>query len=327
MTQQTSLPLAAGQLPTVGLGLWKIDRAQTAATVVDAIATGYRHLDSAADYGNEAEAGAGIRQALERGLCRREELWVTSKLWNTFHRPEHVRAACEKSLADLGLDYLDLYLIHFPIALKYVDFATRYPPEWFHDPDADHPAMQIDPVPLHVTWAAMETLVDADLVRNIGVCNYSSALLHDLMAYSRIKPSMLQIESHPYLTQERLLRLAANYNLPVTAFSPLGALSYVPLNMAETSESVLEQNVVKQAAVRTGRTPAQVVLRWGIQRGTAIIPKTSKPERLRENLALFDFSLTEAEMQAISALNSNRRYNDPAVFCELAFNTFYPIYD
>jgi D-xylose reductase len=314
-------------MPAVGLGLWKIARENTAAIVSDAIAAGYRHLDSAADYGNEHEAGEGIARALQQGLCQRQDLWVTSKLWNTYHRPEHVRAACEKSLADLGLDYLDLYLIHFPISLKFVDFAERYPPEWFHDPAAAEPSMIIDPVPLHETWAAMEELVQTGLVRQIGVCNYNSGLLHDLMAYSRIKPAMLQIESHPYLTQERLVRLANDYQLAVTAFSPLGALSYLSLDMADAGESVLEQEVVKAAAARLQRTPAQIVLRWGIQRGTAIIPKTSKPERLRENLALFDFSLNDEEMQAISALNRDRRFNDPAVFCEAAFNKFYPIYD
>jgi D-xylose reductase len=192
---------------------------------------------------------------------------------------------------------------------------------------AHKPRMEIDPVPLHETWAAMEALVDEGLVKNIGVCNYNSALLHDLMAYARIKPAMLQIESHPYLTQERLLRLAQGYQLPVTAFSPLGALSYLALDMASEHESVLLQKPVLEAAGRLNKTPAQVVLRWGIQRGTAIIPKTSKTERLMENSALFDFELSDDEMASISALNSNRRFNDPAVFCDLAFNTFYPIYD
>jgi D-xylose reductase len=238
-----------------------------------------------------------------------------------------VRAACEKTLSDLGLDYLDLYLIHFPIALKFVDFDVRYPPEWFFDPDAEAPRMEIDPVPLHQTWAAMEDLKESGLVKHIGVCNYNSALLHDLMAYAKQKPEVLQVEAHPYLSQERLIKLAQDYGMTVTAFSPLGALSYVSLDMAAENESVLETDAVKTAAARLGKTPAQVVLRWGVQRGTAIIPKTARKERLKENLALFDFELSAEEMQAISALNSNRRFNDPAVFCEAAFNTFYPIYD
>ena len=323
----SSFAIGADSMPAVGFGLWKIDRPDTAALVEAAIAAGYRHLDSAADYGNETEAGEGIRSAIAAGLCQRDDLWVTSKLWNTFHRPEHVQPACEKTLADLGLDYLDLYLIHFPIALKFVDFDTRYPPEWFFDPDASAPRMEIDPVPLHETWAAMEALLEKGLVKHIGVCNYNSALLHDLMAYAKHKPEVLQVEAHPYLTQDRLVRLAQDYSMTVTAFSPLGALSYVSLDMATENESVLEADVVKAAAARLDRTPAQVVLRWGVQRGTAIIPKTARVERLKENLALFDFELSAEEMQAISDLNSNRRFNDPAVFCEAAFNTFYPIYD
>ena len=322
-----SIKVKQQQMPAVGFGLWKIARDDTADMVFQAIKAGYRHLDSAADYGNEKQAGEGIRRALAQGLCTRQDLWITSKLWNTFHHPQHVREACEKSLSDLGLDYLDLYLIHFPISLKYVPITERYPPEWIFDPKAEHPAMVIDPVPLADTWRAMEALVPAGLVRNIGVCNYSSALLHDLMAYASIKPAMLQIESHPYLTQQRLIRLAQHYDIAVTAFSPLGAGSYVELSMASDQDSVLEQAVVKDIASRVQRTPAQVVLRWGVQRGTSVIPKTSRAGRLVENLSVFDFTLSDDDMAVISALNQNRRFNDPGAFCELAFGSFYPIYD
>ena len=321
------ISVGSSEMPAIGLGLWKISKEDTAAMVCSAIAEGYRHLDSAADYGNEAEVGKGLQAALSQGLVSRDKLWVTSKLWNTYHRPEHVRAACERTLKDLRLSELDMYLVHFPIALQYVDFDTRYPPEWIADPAAANPVMVSDPVPLFETWGAMEELVRAGLVKEIGVCNYNTGLLHDLMAYSQIKPAMLQIESHPYLTQERLLRTAAQYALAVTAFSPLGALSYLELDMADAGESVLEQAAVSEAAARVGRTPAQVVLRWGIQRGTAVIPKTSRVERLRENQQLFDFELNESEMAAISALNRNRRFNDPGHFCEEAFGTFFPIYD
>ena len=315
------------RMPAVGLGLWKIDADTVGNAVYHAIKLGYRHLDSAADYGNEKQVGEGIARALADGLCSREELWVTSKLWNTYHRREHVEAACRKSMADLGLDYLDLYLVHFPIALRYVEFADRYPPEWIYDPAAAEPGMQLDAVPLSETWGAMEQLVEAGIARQIGVCNYSASLLHDLMSYARIKPAMLQIESHPYLTQEALLRTAQAYNIAVTAFSPLGSLSYVSLDMATANDSVLTEPVVMAAAKRSGASAAQVVLRWGIQRGTAVIPKTSNPDRLIENITLSEFSLTDQEMQAISGLNQNRRFNDPGVFCELAFGTFHAIYD
>jgi D-xylose reductase len=317
-----------GQLmPAVGLGLWKLDLDEVADTIYNAIKTGYRHLDSAADYGNEKQVGEGIARAIADGLCRREDLWVTSKLWNTFHRQEHVQAACKKSLADLGIEYFDLYLVHFPIALKYVDFNDRYPPEWIFNPEDEYPAMKPDAVPLSETWTAMEGLVENQLARKIGVCNYSAVLLHDLMSYARIKPAMLQIESHPYLTQEALIRTAQSYNIAVTAFSPLGTLSYVSIDIATAGDSVLSEPVVIKAAERAGATPAQVVLRWGVQRGTAVIPKTSKAERLMENLSLSNFSLTDDEMASISALNQNRRFNDPGVFCEGEFGKFHSIYD
>ena len=328
MTTIPTHPVGAdGEMPVIGLGLWKIDRDQVADAVVEAIRAGYRHLDSACDYGNEKQVGEGIRRAMEEGLCTREELWVTSKLWNTYHHPDHVIMAMDQTLDDLGLDYLDLYLVHFPIALEFVPFETRYPPEWVHDPDDDIPMMKPAAVPLQDTWRAMETLVDSGLARHIGVCNYGVSLMRDLINYARIAPAVLQIESHPYLTQEKLIRFCAEQDVAVTAFSPLGALSYLELGMAEQAESVLQKPDVIAIADRLGKTPAQVVLRWGVQRGTSIIPKTSKPERLVENAALFDFELTAADMAAISALNRNQRFNDPGVFTELAFNTFFPIYE
>lgn len=313
--------------PEIGLGLWKVPKSQCADVVYNAIKLGYRHLDSACDYGNEVEVGQGITQAIADGLCQREDLYVVSKLWNTYHSKEHVQPALEKTLADLGLDYLDSYLIHFPIAQPFVPFETRYPPEWIEDPLASEPAMKIAPVPLFETWQAMENLVEQGLVKTIGVCNYSSGLLNDLMAYATIKPSDLQIESHPYLTQERLIRLANDYGIAVTAFSPLGALSYFELDMADALESVLIQPVVLAAAKRLEKTPAQVVLRWGLQRGCSVISKSSQNERLEENINIVDFVLSKQEMLDISALNRNRRFNDPGDFCEGAFNKFYPIYD
>jgi len=321
------MPDQQKQMPKVGFGLWKVAKETCADAVYNAIKVGYRHLDSASDYGNEVEVGQGIQRALADKLCRREDLWITLKLWNTYHRKEHVEPAIRKSLHDLQLDYLDLYLIHFPIAQPYVDFNDRYPPEWIFDPKAAEPKMEIAPVPLYETWQGMEALVEAGLTHKIGVCNYNTGLLNDLMAYAKIKPAVLQVESHPYLTQQRLMQLARDYAIEVTAFSPLGALSYLELDMAGAQESVLEQAVVKQAAKRLNKTPAQVVLRWGVQRGNAIVPKTSRPERLAENLAIFDFSLSEQEMAAIDALNCNRRFNDPGQFCAAAFHKFYPIYD
>lgn len=313
-------------IPAVGLGLWKIPPAETAGLVAEAIRLGYRHLDAACDYGNESEAGAGIRRALAAGSCRRDELWVTSKLWNTYHDPRHVRPAVERSLHDLGLDELDLYLVHFPIALRFVDFADRYPPGWV-DPRSPAPRMEPVRVPLIDTWRALEDLVRRGLVRAIGVCNVGTSLLRDLLAQADIPPAVLQVELHPLLAQEKLLRFCAEEGITVTAFSPLGAPSYVPLGMATADDSLLAHPVVLRAATATGRTPAQVLLRWGVQRGTAVIPKTVRPERLRENLAIFDFTIPDAHMEALSALDVGRRFNDPGVFCQRAFGTFFPIYE
>ena len=216
MTTRTPIPI-----PPLGFGLWKLAPEACADAVYEAIKAGYRHLDGACDYGNEAAVGEGLARALGDGLCRREDLWITSKLWNTYHDPEHVPLALERTLADLRLDYLDLFLIHFPIALAYVPFETRYPPEWVYDPEAPDPAMVRAPVSLQATWSAMEKLQAARKVRHLGVANYNSGLLHDLMAYAQRAPSVLQIEAHPYLTQERLVRLAQDYGLAVTAFPPL----------------------------------------------------------------------------------------------------------
>ncbi len=310
----------------VGLGLWKIGNDAVADLLHAAVEVGYRHLDSACDYGNEPQVGEGIRRALHDKLCTREELWITSKLWNTYHDPAHVRAACERSLGDLGLEYLDLYLVHFPIALAFVPFEERYPPGWTFDPDAERPAMRLAPVPIAETWGAMQELVTAGLVREIGVANFGVALLRELLYSADRPPAMLQVELHPYLAQDRLVRFCRESDIAVTGFSPLGAGSYVELGMAASSESVLAEPVVKAIAERHGVTPAQAVLRWGVQRGTAVIPKTSRVERLKENIAL-GFTLTGRDMADLATLDRGRRFNDPGEFGEAAFNTFVPIFD
>lgn len=313
--------------PPVGLGLWKIEREQAANMVRSAIETGYRHLDSASDYGNESDTGEGIEAALRDRLVKRDELWVTSKLWNSNHRKEHVRSACERSLKDLRVDHLDLYLVHFPIATKHVPQAVRYPAGWFYDPEAANPCMELDKVPIAETWGAMEELVSAGLVRKIGISNFGVSLIRDLLSYATIRPTVLQVESHPYLVQPKLLRYCQSEQIHFTAFSPLGAPSYVPLGMAKEDESVLVQPIVLDIAKKLNKSPAQVVLAWGIQRGTSVIPKTGQLKRLAENLASQSIKLSQDDMAAISSLDRNQRFNDPGVFCESAFHCYYPIYE
>lgn len=316
-----------GQFPTVGLGTWKIPDEVLPTLIPAAVEIGYRHFDCACDYGNEPAVGEGIRSAVSSGAVTREDLWITSKLWNTYHEPKHVRAACERSLRDLGLDELDLYLIHFPVTLAYVPFEERYPPGWFFDPEAENPSMKPIDVPYADTWGAMEELVDAGLVKRIGVCNLGTAMLRDVKSYARIQPAVNQVEMHPYLTQENLLRYCQEAGIAVTAFSPFGASSYVPLSMADANESLFDDPVIQEIGAAHGKTVGQIALRWGVQRGTVTIPKTQTVAHLQENLDIYGFALSDDEMLTIDQMNRDRRFNDPAEFGEAAFNTFYPIFD
>lgn len=315
----SALSSMAKEIPSIGLGTWKIPRDRAEQVVYEAIVElGVRHLDCACDYGNEVEVGRGIQRAIAAGAVTREDLWITSKLWNTYHLPQHVPLACDRSLRDLQLQCFDLYMVHFPIAMKFVPFEARYPPEWIHDPAASEPRIELEPrAPMHLTWGAMEALVDAGKTRHIGVCNFNVQLLMDLQAYARIPPHSLQVEMHPLLCQQALLSFCQKSGIRVTAFSPLGSPSYVELNMdGGLGVGLLEHPTITAVAAEVKRTPAQVLLRWNIQRGVSVIPKATQKLHLAENLQIFDFELSEAQMSAIAALDKNMRFNDPGEFCK-----------
>ncbi|KAH9997721.1 putative D-xylose reductase [Russula compacta] len=297
------------EMPLVGFGLWKVPKENCADVVYDAIKAGYRLFDGAGDYGNEKEAGDGVRRALAEGIIKREQLFITSKLWNTFHAHDHVKAAAKMQLELWGLDYFDLFLVHFPVALVYVDPKHRYPPEWWGD---DRKSVNLQNTPFQETWVAMEELVDEGLVKNIGVSNVAGVLLVDILSYARIEPQVLQIELHPYLTQEPLLRLTKTLGVAVTAYSSFGPQSYIELGFKGDVKPLFQQDPVLEAARAHKREPAQVLLRWATQRGIAVIPKTNAVDRLRSNLESTSFDLTETDIEAISALNINLRLNNPA---------------
>lgn len=296
-------------MPLVGFGLWKVTKATCADTVYNAIKAGYRLFDGAADYGNEKEAGEGVARAISDGLVKREDLFITSKIWNTNHKYENTKAMAKYQLKLWGIDKFDLLLIHFPIALKYVPPEKRFPPEWFGD---DGKTVELENSPMHETWKAMEELVDEGLTANIGLSNCQGSLICDVMRYARIEPQVLQIELHPYLTQTALVKFAKQLGIAITGYSSFGPQSYVELNMDQGAPSLLEHDVISQIAKAKGRTTAQVLLRWNTQRGIAVIPKSNNHERLVANLDCSSFDLSEDELNAISKLNLNLRMNDPA---------------
>jgi alcohol dehydrogenase (NADP+) len=286
------------ELPVIGLGTWKSAPGEVYDAVKYALDTGYRHLDCAPIYGNEAEVGRGLSASIETGVVDREDVWVTSKLWNDAHRPEHVRPALESTLEDLQLETLDLYLMHWPVALTR---GTDMP----ESPDDFVP---LDDVPLSETWAAMEELVDEGLARQIGVSNFNVPKLRRLMDAADYAPEMNQVEMHPYLPQRDLLAFAEEHDVPLTAYSPLGSKDRPEGMKADDEPLLLEDPTINEIAERHDATPGQVLISWALHRDTVVIPKSVTPAHIDENLAAADLSLTDEDMEAIAELDRGRRY-------------------
>ncbi|KAJ5035162.1 uncharacterized protein L3040_008420 [Drepanopeziza brunnea f. sp. 'multigermtubi'] len=302
-TPNHTLTLNNGKLmPLVGHGLRKIPNEKVADRVYNAIKAGYCLFDSACDYGNEVESGQGIARALKEGLVEREDLFIVSKLWNTFHERERVKPICKKQLEDFGLEYFDLYLMHFrkplptaPIALRYVEPSMRYPPAWFHD-GVTPTDIQLSSATIRETWKAMGRLVDLGLCRSLGLSNLNCASMLDLLRYARIRPATLQLEHHPYLVQRPLVAFARGEGIAVTAYSSFGPQGYVEMDLAAAVETphLFQHPVVKAVAEAHGKSAPQVLLRWATQRGVAVVPKSDTWEMLVENLHAGGFELSEA---------------------------------
>ncbi|MBE3043446.1 aldo/keto reductase [Candidatus Bathyarchaeota archaeon] len=269
-----------------------------------------RFSNTTADYGNEVECGQGVARAIADGLVKREELFLVSKLWNTFHDGERVEPIARKQLADWGIDYFDLYIVHFPVALEWVDPAVRYPPGWHFD---GGDKVIRSRATIQETWAAMEDLVSKGLAKNIGVSNFQAQLVYDLLRHARIPPATLQIEHHPYLVQEDLVRLAKHEGIAVTAYSSFGSTSFDVFGMkqAEGLTPLLENPTITAIAEKHGKVSSQVLLRWATQRGLAVIPKTTRPAVMALNLDANSFDLTEEDIAAISGLDKKLRFNQP----------------
>ncbi|MGE8037626.1 aldo/keto reductase [Lysinibacillus sp. NPDC093692] len=264
------------EMPLIGYGVFRVPEGDDLAEAVKtAIAKGYRSIDTAQVYRNEESVGRGIRAAIDEGLVTREELFVTSKVWNDGLSYEETLAAYDSSLEKLGLDYLDLYLVHWPgIDTNYVD-----------------------------VYKALEKVYQDGRVRSIGVSNFHVHHLEHLLKETSVIPVINQIEFHPHLTQEEVRAFCKEKGIQAEAWSPL------------MNGSLLEESLIQQLASKYGKTPAQIVLRYDVQHGVVTIPKTMTPARMTENLTVFDFALTEEEMAQLDALNDGLRCGpDPEKF-------------
>ncbi len=289
----TRIPLThgTGAIPAVGFGTLIPDPVATREATKTALEVGFRHFDCAERYRNEAAVGDAMTQAFRAGTCRREDVFVTTKLWNTNHRPERVKTAFEASCQRLQVDYVDCYLIHTPFAFR---------PGDEQDPRDEHGQVIYDSgLTLVETWQALERLVDDGHCKAIGLSDVTLEKLREIVAVARIKPAVVQVESHPYLPEWELLDFCREHGIILLAFAALGH-AMVP--------KMLDDPIITTIARRVHKTPAQVALAWAVQRGTAYLTTSTKPHRIQENFEIS--ALPEDAMQEIrEGISTNIRFN------------------
>jgi diketogulonate reductase-like aldo/keto reductase len=285
-------------IPMVGLGTWKSGTENEVGNAVKwALEAGYKHLDCAACYQNEPEVGAAIAESLAAGL-KREDIFITSKLWNSEHDPAHVKAAVQASIRDLQCQYLDLYLVHWPQNWEHVEEGAPLPHMSFSKNEDG--SLKYTDVPLMDTWNALEACVDEGLIKSIGLSNFNETQIQEICHKGRIKPAVLQVEIHPFFQQEPLLQFAKAAGLAVTAYSPLG--SGVEIH----GMRVIDHPDLAAIGEKHGKSAAQVVTAWLLARGIVVIPKSVKQERIQQNLDVI-FQLDEEDMSKITTLNADAR--------------------
>jgi alcohol dehydrogenase (NADP+) len=286
------------KLDILGLGTWKSKPGEVYDAVRSAIRIGYRHFDCAFIYMNEKEIGQALADAFKDGDVKRDDLWITSKLWNNSHRKEDVLPALKKTLSDLQLDHLDLYLVHWPHVFKKEFIGASKASETHSTSEVTH----IE------TWKEMENAVAHGLVKHIGVCNFNIHKLKALSALATIKPEMNQVELHPMLHQNELLEFCTQNAIHVTAYSPLGSPDRSVGMKAADEPDLFALPVIIELAKKHGCTPAQIMIAWAMERGTAVIPKSVSPERQLQNFRSTSILLSSEDMDRMAILDKGYRY-------------------
>ena len=295
------------KMPLIGLGTYQSPKGQVHDAVINAIDSGYRHIDCAFVYGNEEEVGQAVNDAISAGKVTRQDMFITTKLWNTFHSRERVEKGLRISLERLKLDYIDLFLIHWPVSFQDDDDNT------FPDSNDGNVALKTNPDALNNTWAGMEDVKEKGLAKSIGVSNFNECQLESILSSCRMKPVMNQVERHPFLQQDNLLEMMTKHGMNMTAYSPLGSSPPDPAKRPESAiqedrPSLRDNPVIKRIAEKHNKSPAQVLIRFNVQQGVVCIPKSVNLDRIQSNIRVFDFNLDQDDLKALKELDSGYRY-------------------